>query len=121
MGSEPGQFGVQHRGVPLDHAVAAGGVVGEQVGEPQPAGEVEAGLHRLADGWQGSTVRAILENPRYTGYAFFGRWTRREVLQTAAAGSLVSALSIPGARAHGTTAAISARNTSRFVRFFLVA
>jgi DNA invertase Pin-like site-specific DNA recombinase len=29
--------------------------------------------HRLADGWQGSTVRAILDNPRYTGYAFFGR------------------------------------------------
>jgi Recombinase len=25
--------------------------------------------HRLADGWQGSTVRSILENPRYTGYA----------------------------------------------------
>ena len=25
----------------------------------------------VADGWQGSTVRAILENPRYTGYAFF--------------------------------------------------
>jgi hypothetical protein len=23
--------------------------------------------HRLADGWQGSTVRAILDNPRYTG------------------------------------------------------
>jgi hypothetical protein len=36
--------------------------------------------HRLADGWQASTVRAVLENPRYTGYAFFGRWTRREVL-----------------------------------------
>jgi DNA invertase Pin-like site-specific DNA recombinase len=36
--------------------------------------------HRLADGWQGSTVRAILENPRYTGYAVFGRWTKREVL-----------------------------------------
>jgi Recombinase len=36
--------------------------------------------HRLADGWQASTVRAILENPRYTGYAFFGRWTRKEVL-----------------------------------------
>ncbi|MFC3898558.1 recombinase family protein [Lentzea rhizosphaerae] len=36
--------------------------------------------HRLADGWQGSTVRAILENPRYTGFAFFGRWTRQEVL-----------------------------------------
>ncbi|MER7010346.1 recombinase family protein [Saccharopolyspora sp. NPDC000359] len=36
--------------------------------------------HRLADGWQGSTVRAILENPRYTGYAFFGRWARQETL-----------------------------------------
>jgi Recombinase len=34
--------------------------------------------HRLADGWQGSTVRAILDNPRYTGYAFFGRWTKHE-------------------------------------------
>jgi len=36
--------------------------------------------HRLADGWQGSTVRAILDNPRYTGYAFFGRSTKRETL-----------------------------------------
>jgi DNA invertase Pin-like site-specific DNA recombinase len=36
--------------------------------------------HRLADGWQGSTVRAILENARYTGYAFFGRWTKQEML-----------------------------------------
>jgi DNA invertase Pin-like site-specific DNA recombinase len=36
--------------------------------------------HRLADGWQGSTVRAILENPRYTGYAFFGRSARQEML-----------------------------------------
>ncbi|NYH77202.1 DNA invertase Pin-like site-specific DNA recombinase [Actinopolyspora biskrensis] len=36
--------------------------------------------HRLADGWQASTVRAILDNPRYTGYAFFGRWTRHETL-----------------------------------------
>jgi hypothetical protein len=36
--------------------------------------------HRLADGWQGSTVRAILDNPRYTGYAVFGRWMRRETL-----------------------------------------
>ncbi|HEX3779689.1 MAG TPA: recombinase family protein [Pseudonocardiaceae bacterium] len=34
----------------------------------------------LADGWQGSTVRAILENPRYTGYAVFGRWSKHEVL-----------------------------------------
>jgi DNA invertase Pin-like site-specific DNA recombinase len=32
--------------------------------------------HRLADGWQGSTVRAILDNPRYTGFAFFGRSAR---------------------------------------------
>ena len=32
--------------------------------------------HRLGDGWQGSTVRSILENPRYTGYAIFGRWTK---------------------------------------------
>ncbi|CRK56783.1 Site-specific recombinase [Alloactinosynnema sp. L-07] len=36
--------------------------------------------HRLADGWQGSTVRAILENPRYTGYAVFGRWVKHETL-----------------------------------------
>ncbi|WP_233223135.1 recombinase family protein [Amycolatopsis sp. BJA-103] len=36
--------------------------------------------HRLADGWQASTVRAILENPRYTGYAIFGRWAKHEML-----------------------------------------
>ena len=36
--------------------------------------------HRLADGWQGSTVRWILDNPRYTGYAIFGRWARHEML-----------------------------------------
>ena len=36
--------------------------------------------HRIADGWQGSTVRSILENPRYTGYAIFGRWTKHERL-----------------------------------------
>jgi DNA invertase Pin-like site-specific DNA recombinase len=40
----------------------------------------EQNRHRLADGWQGSTVRAILENPRYTGYAFFGRWAKHETL-----------------------------------------
>jgi hypothetical protein len=40
----------------------------------------EQNRHRLADGWQGSSVRVILENPRYTGYAFFGRWTRQETL-----------------------------------------
>ena len=36
--------------------------------------------HRIADGWQGSTVRSILENPRYTGYTVFGRWTKHERL-----------------------------------------
>ncbi|WP_307796204.1 recombinase family protein [Amycolatopsis sp. 195334CR] len=36
--------------------------------------------HRLADGWQGSTVRSILENPKYTGFAVFGRWTKHETL-----------------------------------------
>ncbi|WP_433279552.1 recombinase zinc beta ribbon domain-containing protein [Pseudonocardia xinjiangensis] len=36
--------------------------------------------HRLADGWQGSTARSILDNLRYTGFAFFGRWTRKEML-----------------------------------------
>ncbi|WP_405182535.1 recombinase family protein [Nocardia sp. NBC_01377] len=36
--------------------------------------------HRSGDGWQASTVRAILENPRYTGYAVFGRWSKHEDL-----------------------------------------
>jgi DNA invertase Pin-like site-specific DNA recombinase len=36
--------------------------------------------HRLGDGWQGGTVRSILDNPRYTGYAIFGRWTKQETL-----------------------------------------
>ncbi len=48
--------------------------------------------HRLADGWQGSTVRSILENPRYTGFAFFGRWARQEMLldpDDVAAGNVV--------------------------------
>lgn len=36
--------------------------------------------HRRGDGWQGGTVRAILQNPRYTGYAVFGRWTKHEEL-----------------------------------------
>ncbi|WP_184728487.1 recombinase family protein [Saccharopolyspora phatthalungensis] len=50
-------------------------------GVPCPsARRPEQNRHRLADGWQGSTVRSILDNPRYTGYAFFGRWTRQETL-----------------------------------------
>jgi DNA invertase Pin-like site-specific DNA recombinase len=44
------------------------------------ANRPEQNRHRLADGWQASTVRAILENPRYTGYAVFGRWYKRETL-----------------------------------------
>lgn len=50
-------------------------------GVPCPsANRPEQNRHRLADGWQASTVRAILENPRYTGYAIFGRWTKHETL-----------------------------------------
>lgn len=50
-------------------------------GVPCPsARRPEQNRHRLADGWQGSTVRAILENPRYTGFAVFGRWTKHETL-----------------------------------------
>ncbi|MGW6194828.1 recombinase family protein [Kribbella sp. NPDC055110] len=36
--------------------------------------------HRRMDGWQHSTVAAILENPRYTGYAVYGRWRKSEEL-----------------------------------------
>ncbi|WP_328324396.1 recombinase family protein [Kribbella sp. NBC_00382] len=32
------------------------------------------------DGWQHSTVAAILENPRYTGYAIYRRWQKVEEL-----------------------------------------
>ncbi|MFI6042615.1 recombinase family protein [Nocardia sp. NPDC051321] len=40
----------------------------------------EQNRHRSGDGWQAPTVAAILQNPRYTGYAVFGRWTKREEL-----------------------------------------
>ena len=36
--------------------------------------------HRTGDGWQSSTVRAILDNPRYTGFAVYGRWQKVEEL-----------------------------------------
>jgi hypothetical protein len=36
--------------------------------------------HRRGDGWQHATVKAILENPRYTGYAIYGRWQKVEEL-----------------------------------------
>ncbi|MFF3224057.1 recombinase family protein [Nocardia suismassiliense] len=40
----------------------------------------EQNRHRSGDGWQAPTIAAILQNPRYTGYAVFGRWTKREEL-----------------------------------------
>jgi hypothetical protein len=50
-------------------------------GMPCPAAHTPGqNRHRTGDGWQGSTVRAILDNPRYTGYAVFGRWQRTEML-----------------------------------------
>ncbi|MDX8030288.1 recombinase family protein [Lentzea sp. BCCO 10_0856] len=50
-------------------------------GVPCPsAHRPEQNRHRPGDGWQGSTVRAILDNPRYTGYAVFGRWRKFETL-----------------------------------------
>lgn len=36
--------------------------------------------HRSGDGWQHATVKAILDNPRYTGYAIYGRWQKVEEL-----------------------------------------
>jgi site-specific DNA recombinase len=36
--------------------------------------------HRLKDGWQASTVRAVLTNPRYLGHQVWGRWHRVERL-----------------------------------------
>lgn len=50
-------------------------------GVPCPSAHMpQQNRHRFADGWQGSTVKAILDNPRYTGYAVFGRWHKNEVL-----------------------------------------
>ncbi|MCG8920453.1 recombinase family protein [Actinokineospora sp. PR83] len=61
-----------------DRVIAAGL---NRDGIPCPsAWRPEQNKHRLADGWQGSTVRAILDNPRYTGFAVFGRSTKQEVL-----------------------------------------
>lgn len=36
--------------------------------------------HRKADGWQSPTVDAIVANPRYTGFATFGRFRKAETL-----------------------------------------
>jgi hypothetical protein len=54
-----------------DRAVAA---ALNRDGVPCPsARRPERNTHRLADGWQGGTVKSILDNPRYAGYAIFGR------------------------------------------------
>jgi hypothetical protein len=61
-----------------DRAIAKGL---NQDGVPCPSARwPDQNTHRLADGWQGSTVRSIVENPRYTGYAIFGRWAKHETL-----------------------------------------
>lgn len=61
-----------------DRAIATGL---NRDGVPCPsARRPDQNRHRQADGWQAATVRAILENPRYTGYAVFGRWTKYEEL-----------------------------------------
>ncbi|WP_328617185.1 recombinase family protein [Amycolatopsis sp. NBC_00355] len=61
-----------------DHAIAAG-LNRDHIPCPS-ARHPEQNRHRRGDGWIGSTIRSILENPRYTGYAVFGRWTKTEVL-----------------------------------------
>jgi hypothetical protein len=61
-----------------DRAIATGA---NRDGVPCPSvRRPDQNRHRLADGWRGSAVRAILENPRYTDYAVFGRWTKNEEL-----------------------------------------
>nr|WP_228820660.1 recombinase family protein [Nocardia abscessus] len=61
-------------------------------GVPCPsAHRPEQNRHRARDGWQAGTIAAILQNPRYTGYAVFGRWTKHEELldpDDAAAGNV---------------------------------
>src|ERR687893_1969064 len=61
-----------------DRAIAAG-LNRDNIACPS-ARRTDQNRHRLADGWQSSTVPAILDNPKYTGYAFFGRWTKHETL-----------------------------------------
>jgi hypothetical protein len=52
-----------------------------RAGVPCPsARRPEQNTHRSGCSWQGSTIRSILENPRYTGYAVFGRWAKHEEL-----------------------------------------
>ncbi|SFK74829.1 recombinase family protein [Geodermatophilus ruber] len=44
------------------------------------AHDPDRNTHRLKDGWQASTVRAILTNPCYLGHQVWGRWHRVERL-----------------------------------------
>lgn len=61
-----------------DRAIAAGL---NRDGIPCPsAHRRDQNKHRFVDGWQGSAARAILENPRYTGYAVFGWWSKHDTL-----------------------------------------
>ncbi|WP_420323341.1 recombinase family protein [Kribbella soli] len=56
---------------------------------------------RAGDGWESSTVRAILCNPRYTGYAIYGRWQKVEELldpDDVAAGQVVRYKRSPASR-----------------------
>ncbi|WP_442941174.1 recombinase family protein [Nocardia sp. NBC_00403] len=49
--------------------------------DPVPeAPRPEQNRHRAGDGRQAPTVSAILQNPRYTGYGVFGRWSKVEEL-----------------------------------------
>ncbi|WP_327635121.1 recombinase family protein [Kribbella sp. NBC_00482] len=57
--------------------------------------------HRKMDGWQHSTIAAVLENPRYTGYAIYGRWQKVEELldpEDVAAGYVVKFRRSPQAK-----------------------
>jgi integrase len=49
-------------------------------GMPPHIAQLLLGHKDINTTWQGSTVRSILENPRYTGYAIFGRWHKHETL-----------------------------------------
>ncbi|MFE6921621.1 recombinase family protein [Nocardia sp. NPDC057663] len=73
----------------------------------------EQNRHRSGDGWQATTVGAILQNPRYTGYAVFGRWTKTEQLldpDDVAAGNIVKFKRSPAQR----TRPISSGNIYQF-------
>ncbi|GAA0584489.1 recombinase family protein [Kribbella sandramycini] len=71
-------------------------------GVPCPSAHApDQNRHRIMDGWQHSTIAAVLENPRYTGYAIYGRWQKVEELLDAddvAAGYVVKFRRSPQAK-----------------------